>query len=111
MENDNRNQKDTQVALKSAVIENSTEELATVLSTIDDKQLINDFLCCLLTPKELEAVAMRWQLVKEIKNGTTQREISRELGLSLCKITRGSRELKKEHSAFKQVLEIFSSLK
>jgi len=34
-----------------------------------------------------------------------QRKIAEELGLSLCKITRGSRELKKEGSAFKALLE------
>ena len=99
MINDNKLSKESQAILKQTITEKSTKELSTVLAKINDKDLINDFLCCLLTPKELEAVGMRWQLVKEIKAGTTQREISKELGLSLCKITRGSRELKKENSA------------
>jgi TrpR family trp operon transcriptional repressor len=34
-----------------------------------------------------------------------QRKIAEELGLSLCKITRGSRELKKEGSAFRVLLD------
>ncbi len=46
-------------------------------------------------------MAKRWALVKELSHGTAQRRIAEDLGLSLCKITRGSRELKKEGSAFK----------
>jgi TrpR family trp operon transcriptional repressor len=34
----------------------------------------------------------------------SQRKIAERLGMSLCKITRGSRELKKNGSAFKRVL-------
>jgi hypothetical protein len=44
--------------------------------------------------------------VKEIARGTPQREIAKDLGLSLCKITRGSRELKKEGSPFRKMLEL-----
>jgi len=50
-------------------------------------------------------MAKRWALVKELSHGTAQRRIAEDLGLSLCKITRGSRELKKEGSAFKMLLE------
>ncbi|NLK61659.1 MAG: transcriptional regulator, partial [Treponema sp.] len=39
--------------------------------------------------------------------GTTQREIAKKMGLSLCKITRGSRELKKEDSPFKKMIDLY----
>lgn len=81
-------------------------ELCTVLSRVDDPVLVGDFLECLLTPTELQEVSSRWALVREIEKGTTQREIARKMGLSLCKITRGSRELKKENSPFKQVIAL-----
>lgn len=82
-------------------------ELSEALSRADDPELIADFLGCLLTPTELAEVSSRWALVREIDSGTTQREIARNMGLSLCKITRGSRELKKESSPFKRMIDIY----
>ena len=81
-------------------------ELAGTLSKTADSALIEDFLRCLLTPAEIADIAARWALVKALKEKTPQREIARDLGLSLCKITRGSRELKKPNSAFERVLEV-----
>ena len=86
------------------------EELAGVLAICEDKDLIEDFLHRLLTPKELHSVASRWALVKLIKQGMSQRKIAEELGLSLCKITRGSRELKAENSSFRTMIEMESQL-
>ena len=80
------------------------EQVAEVLARIRDPQLILDFLKCILTPYELEEVSGRWELVKLLNQGISQRKISEQLGMSLCKITRGSRELKKQDSAFKRVL-------
>jgi len=79
-------------------------ELANALARTDDPGLIGEFLYCLLTPAEIADIAARWALVKELKRKTPQREIARDLGVSLCKITRGSRELKKPGSAFRQML-------
>lgn len=83
------------------------KELCEALSEAGDPRLIGDFLACLLTPTELAEVSSRWALVREINAGTTQREIARSMGLSLCKITRGSRELKKENSPFKRMIGIY----
>ncbi len=85
------------------------EELCSALASADDPAMIGAFLTCLLTPSELQEVSSRWALVREIDAGTTQREIARKMGLSLCKITRGSRELKKENSPFKQMIDIYSN--
>ncbi|MDP2790844.1 MAG: Trp family transcriptional regulator [Rectinemataceae bacterium] len=70
-----------------------------------DAALIEEFLYSLLTPAEADEMAKRWALVKELSKGMAQRKIAEELGLSLCKITRGSRELKKQGSAFRMLLE------
>lgn len=70
-----------------------------------DAALIEEFVYSLLTPAEADEMAKRWALVKELSRGVPQRKIAEELGLSLCKITRGSRELKKQNSAFKILLE------
>lgn len=70
-----------------------------------DSQLILGFLGDLLTPNERHEVATRWELVRRIHRGISQRTISRDLGLSLCKITRGSKILKDPDSAFRRMIE------
>ena len=87
------------------VRENFTE-LALALSKTGDSALIEDFLRCLLTPAESADIAARWALVKALQANTPQREIAKNLGVSLCKITRGSRELKKPNSAFQRLLAV-----
>ena len=81
-------------------------ELARTLAATGDGALIEEFLRCLLTPAETADIAARWALVKALDKKIPQREIAKNLGLSLCKITRGSRELKKPDSAFRRVLEL-----
>ena len=85
-------------------------EIARVLASVEDEKLIERFLKSLLTEKETFEVSSRWELVKLLREGKSQRNISDELGISLCKITRGSKELKKRSSAFKRMLEIYEEL-
>jgi TrpR family trp operon transcriptional repressor len=79
-------------------------ELSQALAGTTNRALIEDLLRCLLTPAETADIAARWALVKALKEKTPQREIAKNLGISLCKITRGSRELKKPNSAFQRIL-------
>ena len=78
-------------------------ELSQALYRARDSRLIEDFLRCLLTQAETADIAGRWALVKALRQKKTQRGIARDLGISLCKITRGSRELKKADSAFNRI--------
>ena len=80
-------------------------EIAAIFARSRDEDLVADFLRQLLTDDELKAVALRWRLVRMLREGVPQREIARRLGVSLCKITRGSRELKRRDGAFRRVLE------
>ena len=86
------------------------KEISRLLSKVDDAHLIWDFFECLFTQAELRDFTKRWVLVKEISEGIPQRDISIKHGLSLCKITRGSRELKKQNSAFVKMLEKLKEL-
>ncbi len=83
--------------------------IAQVLSKIDDQKLIEEFLSSILTKKELEDLSSRWELVKLLDKGISQRKIAKDLHLSLCKITRGSKELKKENSALKRIIKEINS--
>ena len=88
---------------------NRINEIARVLSETDDKDLIEDFLKSILTEKEINEISSRWELVKLLYEGLSQRKISDKLGVSLCKITRGSKELKKEPSPFRQMIEKYKN--
>ena len=81
------------------------DEVIGCIAETSDKELLSNFFDCLFTPAELLDIGKRWLLVKEIDKGTTQREIAKEFKMSLCKITRGSKELKKEDSAFRIMLD------
>ena len=85
------------------LVSSNISEMARALSKAEP-ELVEEFLYSLFTSSEADEIAKRWALVKQIAGGRPQREIARDLGLSLCKITRGSRELKKESSAFKRML-------
>ncbi len=82
----------------------AVKEICHLLAQVKDENLIVDFFNCLFTQTELKEFSNRWHLVKELDAGTTQREIARKYGMSLCNITRGSREMKKEDSAFNKML-------
>ena len=80
-------------------------EMAEALAEAGDPGFVRDFLHCLLTPAEIADVAGRWALVKALRRKTPHRQIAKDLGVSLCKITRGSRVLKQPGSAFARALE------
>ena len=95
---------------RSDLLEGSFDELSRVLAATDDQNLVKAFLSSLLTPSERLDIAARWELVNRINLGATQRRVAQDLGVSLCKITRGSKELKKEGSAFKTMLQLRDQL-
>lgn len=91
-------------------VERATEEISQALAGTSDATLIDDFLLSILTPNEVENISTRWELVKLLEQGISQRKIAERLGLSLCKITRGSKELKKADSAFARMLQTYRQL-
>ena len=74
-----------------------TEFLSVIAETTDMDDL-RAFFDDILTPKERSDLAMRWQLMVELHQGETQRNIAKRHKISLCKITRGSKILKTEDS-------------
>jgi TrpR family trp operon transcriptional repressor len=76
----------------------SKSELADALCQIRQRDEMTRFLQELLTEKEMEDVIIRWRLMKDLYRGETQRSIAKKHGISLCKITRGSKILKEEDS-------------
>lgn len=88
------------------------EELGELFQQIaSDGNLVKEFLRDILTPKEYKNLGIRWQIVKQLAKGLSQREISGNLGVSIATITRGSRELLDRKGGFNQVLEKYYAKK
>ncbi|RLD14319.1 transcriptional regulator [candidate division KSB1 bacterium] len=88
-------------------MEKELKEISQFLAQNDDEKVILRFLKSLLTQAELKSIASRWQIVKLLDQGVPQRKIAKDLHLSLCKITRGSKELKKRNSILKKAIRKF----
>ena len=69
-------------------------ELVKAFLAQKSKAEILDFLKGILTPRELEELTRRLQIVKLLKSGLPHQEIARRLKVGVATVTRGSRELK-----------------
>lgn len=73
---------------------------------IRDEAKLAAFFDLLLTPQEKESIAMRYLIVRELLlEEQTQRDIAKNLNVSIAKITRGSNELKRFPQQFLQYLK------
>ncbi len=70
-------------------------ELIKELLKIKSKKIMENFLLGLFTPQELKEIPTRIQIIKMLKKGIAQKEISEKLGVGIATVTRGSIELKK----------------
>lgn len=75
--------------------------MSEIASEKEAKRLLTD----ILTPQELDSLAERWQIVQELAKGTSQRDISQKLGVSISKVTRGSRAMQYGTGAFKDLID------
>ena len=79
-------------------------ELAAAVARIRSAPDVERFLEELFTPSECVELSKRWALMRELRAGKSQRAIARELGLSLCKITRGAKFARDEDSLFRRAV-------
>jgi len=57
---------------------------------------MKDFLYGILTPKEIDQLSTRLQIVRMLKKGIPQQKISEYLNVGVATVTRGSRELRNQ---------------
>ena len=81
------------------------QELLEVILSISNRDELERFFDEIFTPAELSDLSLRWKLLKDLHAGMTQRKIAEKYGISLCKITRGSKVLKKNDSVSLKVLD------
>jgi len=70
------------------------QELVDLFASIKSREEADLLLEDIFTPQEIEALCERWQLVKLLAKGVSQREIAKKLNVSISTVTRGSRALK-----------------
>jgi Trp operon repressor len=80
-------------------------ELQKVFTEISDYREMVSFFEEIFTPKEISDLELRWQLLRELHQGDTQRNIAARHKISLCKITRGSKILKTPGSVTRRLLD------
>lgn len=77
----------------------------------EDAKFFSLFLEDMLTPEEKNTLALRWQIVKELRRGTPQRTIAQKLDVATATITRGSRLLHNPKGACTTILSMQNSSK
>lgn len=82
-----------------------TEQLIEIFTRTNDRKKMRVLFKEIFTPSEIETLTLRWQLLKDLYEGKTQRKIAADHKISLCKITRGSKLLKARDSYLKKVLD------
>jgi len=88
-------------------IKRYTNEVVDLLTDIHDSGVMLAFLKDILTPAELDDVVLRLQIIKMLRAGTPQREIAKKLGISVAKVTRGSRALYETTLSKQQAQELY----
>ena len=81
-------------------------DFLTLCQQANSKAMLNELCELLFTLEEKEQLALRVELVNELlKSKKTQREISRDLNISIAKITRGSNALKTASDSLKTFIK------
>ncbi|HOP30513.1 MAG TPA: Trp family transcriptional regulator [Spirochaetota bacterium] len=79
-------------------------EISKILADITVPEDMEKFLQEILTDNERKDLSLRWELMKKLFKGVPQRNIASDLGISLCRITRGSKILKSPDSVTGKLL-------
>jgi TrpR family transcriptional regulator, trp operon repressor len=77
------------------------DQFTTTLLRYKDRKSLITFLKAILTPKELQEIPKRLEIVRLLKKNIPQRQIADQLGVGVATVTRGSRELHK--GSFKDI--------
>lgn len=74
------------------------QEISKLVKKLHTEAEIESFFKELLTESEIKTLSKRWRILDMLTQGDTQREIAKELQVSLCKVTRGAKILKNKDS-------------
>lgn len=81
------------------------KDIAELMLSINNTDEMVQFLKEILTDNERRDLVIRWELMNRLYDGMPQRAIASDLGISLCRITRGARILKSGESILEKLLK------
>jgi len=90
---------------RNMVEENSFRCLVSLISKVETEVELEALFKELLTEAEIETLSKRWRILNLLKCGCTQREIAKEMQVSLCKVTRGAKILKDTNSVLAKLIK------
>jgi TrpR family trp operon transcriptional repressor len=80
------------------------DRLAGSFCSVTDRATMKRFFAEIFTPAEIDDLVLRWRLMEMLEAGASQRAIAGRLGISLCKITRGSKVLRSRRSITRSLM-------
>ena len=80
------------------------KDISKILALMNKPEDITKIFNEILTPNEIRDINLRFELLFLLKAKIPQRTIAKELGISLCKITRGSKLLKNKKSIIRKII-------
>ncbi|MBO5770656.1 MAG: transcriptional regulator [Spirochaetales bacterium] len=83
---------------------NAYKDIISILLSIDNEEDMEALLDDLLTDKEILDIIDRFLVLDDLYRGKSQRDIASNRKMSLCKITRGSKMLKKKDGFMRRLL-------
>ena len=90
---------------RNKINEKYMDNLARAFVKIAKEADVSLFFKELLTESEIETLSKRWRILEMLNAGVTQREIAKELQVSLCKVTRGAKILKDDKSILAKMIK------
>jgi len=78
--------------------------IVNLFSKIESKEEMNILIQDLLTPQEITEIAERVKMVRQLKEGKTQRAIAKDLGVSVTTVNRASRMLQYGSWGFRELI-------
>ena len=84
--------------------ESAWQELLAIIASITDTEELSLFFEDMLTDREISDITDRYLLMEDLIKGKSQRDIAQDRKMSLCKITRGSKMLKKQDGYMRRYL-------
>lgn len=84
----------------------SFDDLVSLFARTTGEDEMKNMLSDLFTAAEIKDLTLRWKLLNDLYDHKSQRNIAQDLGISLCKITRGSRILKNPDSYLRRQLSL-----
>ena len=80
------------------------QEISKLIKNLHTENETTAFFKEILTESEIETLSKRWRILNMLKDGVTQRDIAKELKVSLCKVTRGAKIIKNKNSILTKYL-------